>query len=309
LTLQLPLDASDVRFAHVSDRGRVRRDNEDWAAAFAPEDPVQLRTYGRLFVVADGVGGTRAGGIASRLAVAAIRDRFYAGRHPETAAEALTESVKAANAVLFQTSRRDGAVSTLETTLTALVLRDGEATVGHVGDSRAYLVRGGLIRQVTEDHSLVGALVRKGVMGPADAVNHPQAHVILRAVGTAREVAVDIHGPMPLRAGDAWVLCTDGLSRLVTPSEIGRLAWTQPPHQACVRLVALAQARGGPDNITVQVVRVGGRDRTISRTMALTTALARRAWTILTSARTPPLPKQGGVTGVSAAMRSAQRSR
>ena len=272
-----------LSFAHASDRGRVRRTNEDTVDAFTPDDPVRVRTHGSLFLVADGISGTGAGRIASRLAVETIRDRFYDGTHGETRAEALTESVKAANAMLFRARHQEGVRLELRTTLTALVLHGSEAIVGHVGDSRAYLVRRGRIHQMTEDHSLVRELVRQGVIDQADAVNHPQSHIVLRALGAAPAVQADIQGSVPLRAGDAWILCTDGLSGAVSAAEMCDLAVKYPPDQACQRLVALAMARGGSDNITVQIIKVGKRPRTSSRGAILTAALVHCVERILTS--------------------------
>lgn len=247
-----------VTFACLTDPGRLRQRNEDWLCAIDPGDPALLDRRGRLFVVADGMGGHARGDVASRLAVDTVRAVYYGDGLPDELPQALALTVQRANELLYRESRRCEEPR-MGTTLTMLVIRDGEAFVAHVGDSRAYLIRGRHIRQLTEDHSLVSELVRKGVLTSDEAEGHPSAHVVLRALGTAGDVPVELLGPLPLAAGDTLVLCTDGLSRLVTSGEIRRVARTRSPREACERLVALANDRGGHDNITLQVIRIGER--------------------------------------------------
>ena len=247
-----------VTFAHLTDPGRVRTQNEDHLCAFEPADGRLLGQRGRLFVVADGMGGHARGEVASHLAVDTVRTVYYDDRLPEELPQLLSVTVRRANEVLYRESRLGADEPRMGTTLTMLVIREQDAFLAHVGDSRAYLIRGRHIRQLTEDHSLVSELVRQGVLSTEEAERHPSAHVILRALGTSGEVPVELHGPLPLRAGDTLVLCTDGLSRIVAANEIRRLAGASSPRQACERLVSLANDRGGPDNITLQVVRIGG---------------------------------------------------
>lgn len=246
-----------VTFAHLTDPGRVRARNEDCLGAFEPADPELLRRRGRLFVVADGMGGHARGDVASRLAVDAVRAAYYDGNPDVGLPRALGASVERANEILYGESGGLEGQARMGTTLTAVAVRDREAFVAHVGDSRAYLIRRREILQLTEDHSLVSELVRQGVLSAAEAAHHPSAHVVVRAVGTSSAVPVELSGPLPLLAGDTLVLCTDGLSRLVSPGEIRRVAAGRAPHLACQRLVALANDRGGPDNITLQVIRIG----------------------------------------------------
>jgi protein phosphatase len=248
-----------VTFAHLTDIGRVRARNEDSLGAFEPDDPQLLRSRGRLFVVADGMGGHARGDVASRLAVETLRDAYYEPERSEPLPDALRASVLIANAAVYRESRAAGGDSPMGTTLTALVIRDRDAFVAHVGDSRAFLVRGRQIRQLTEDHSLVAELVRGGVLSATEAEHHPSAHVILKALGLAEDVEIEVRGPLALRSGDMLVLCTDGLTRQVKPPEIRRLAGIRPPRRACERLVSLANERGGPDNITLQLIRLGPR--------------------------------------------------
>jgi protein phosphatase len=246
-----------ITFAHLTDIGRVRGRNEDSLGAFEPDDPALVQSRGRLFVVADGMGGHARGDVASRLAVETLRDAYYEAERSEPLPEALRVSVQIANEVVYRESRLAAGEAPMGTTLTALVIRDHDAFLAHVGDSRAFLVRGRQIRQLTEDHSLVAELVRGGVLSVTEAEHHPSAHVVLRALGLAEDVAIEVQGPLALRIGDTLVLCTDGLTRQVRPHEIRKLAESRPQRRACERLVSLANERGGPDNITVQLIRFG----------------------------------------------------
>jgi len=248
-----------VTFAHLTDIGRVRTRNEDSVGAFEPDDPELLRARGRLFVVADGMGGYARGDVASRIAVEALHHGYYEAERAEPLPEALRVAVQIANEAVYRERQLVPGEGPMGTTLTALVIRDHDAFLAHVGDSRAFLVRGRLIRQLTEDHSLVAELVRGGVLSTTEAEHHPSAHVILRALGLAEEVEIEVHGPLPLRNGDVLVLCTDGLTRQVRPHEIRRLAGIRPLRRACEKLVSLANERGGPDNITLQLIRFGSR--------------------------------------------------
>jgi serine/threonine protein phosphatase PrpC len=248
-----------VTFAQLSDIGRVRTRNEDYVGAFEPADPELLRARGRLFVVADGMGGYARGDVASRLAVESLHHTYFEPERSEPLPEALRTSVQIANEAVYRESQLAPGEGPMGTTLTALVIRDHDAFLAHVGDSRAFLVRGRQIRQLTEDHSLVAELVRGGVLSRTEAEHHPSAHVILRALGLAEEVEIEVQGPLPLRSGDALALCTDGLTRKVRPDEIRRLARIRPLRRACEKLVSLANERGGPDNITLQLIRFGSR--------------------------------------------------
>jgi len=254
-----PDRATTVTFAHLTDVGRVRARNEDFLGAFEPDDPQILHSRGRLFVVADGMGGHTRGDLASRLAVQTLHAAYFTPQRSEPLPEALRVSVQIANEIVYRESGVEAGHEPMGTTLTAVVIRDHEAFLAHVGDSRAFLVRGRQIRQLTEDHSLVAELVREGVLSAAEAEGHPSANVVLRAIGLAEDVASEVQGPLPLRHGDTLVLCTDGLSRQVRAHEIRRTAESQLPQRACEALVAMANERGGPDNITVQLIRFGAR--------------------------------------------------
>jgi len=249
--------AATVTFASLTDIGRVRARNEDSLGAFEPDDPALLPLRGRLFVVADGMGGLARGDVASRVAVEALSAAYYAPGRSESLPDSLRVSVQIANEAVYRESRLAGGDEPMGTTLTALVVRDHDAFLAHAGDSRAFLVRGRRIRQLTEDHSLVAELVRDGVLRASEAEHHPSAHVVLRALGLGPALTVEVQGPLALCRGDTLVLSTDGLTRQVKPQEIRKLAVSRPPRLACEELISLANERGGPDNITLQLIRFG----------------------------------------------------
>ena len=227
------------RAAGLTDTGRRRRQNED---AFVCEPP--------LFAVADGMGGAQAGELASRLAAAAIEESASA----ISGEEGIARVVRTANARIFEHSVRDPAAAGMGTTATVALVdeRAATATLAHVGDSRAYRYRDGLLEQLTTDHSLVGELVRSGRLTEDEAAVHPHRSVITRALGTDAEVDVDTH-TVDLRSGDLMLICSDGLSAMVRDEEILRLlhATSGDPHDAAQALVAAANAAGGEDNVTV----------------------------------------------------------
>jgi serine/threonine protein phosphatase PrpC len=226
------------RAAGLTDTGRRRLQNED---AFVCEPP--------LFAVADGMGGAQAGELASSLAAAAIEERA-AGLRGEEAVAAL---VREANARIFEHALTDPSAAGMGTT-TTLALVDEQAstlTLGHVGDSRAYLFRDGLLEQITTDHSLVGELIRSGRLTEEEAAVHPHRSVITRALGTDATVQVDTQ-TIPIAEGDVVLLCSDGLSSMLPATRIAELAVEDSsPDALCERLVAAANSAGGEDNITV----------------------------------------------------------
>jgi protein phosphatase len=227
------------RAAWLTDTGRRRMRNED---AYVFEPP--------LFAIADGMGGARAGEIAAGIAAAALRD----GRR-EASDEASLEAVIAeANRRVWERSIADPSTAGMGTTVTvALVDAPAEQIVfGHVGDSRAYRLRGDELEQVTTDHSLVAELVESGVLTPEEAERHPQRSAITRAVGTEQAIEVDVF-TVPAEHGDVVLLCSDGLTDMLSEEDIAAalLEAGRDPEEAARKLVAEANARGGEDNITV----------------------------------------------------------
>jgi protein phosphatase len=228
----------------VTDPGRRRRGNED---AYVCEPP--------LFAIADGMGGAQAGEVASRLAAAVLRDA-----HGEDLTEQrLVELIQEANRRVFQRSSEDEATAGMGTTMTVALL-DGDSIIfGHVGDSRAYRVRDGELEQLTDDHSLVGELVRSGKLSAEEAEVHPQRSVITRAVGTEPDVDVDTL-TVSTQPGDVYLLCSDGLTDMIPDREISSLLGGGGDlDQAARKLVAAANAGGGEDNITVVLFQIGDR--------------------------------------------------
>ncbi|MGH3011278.1 MAG: Stp1/IreP family PP2C-type Ser/Thr phosphatase [Gaiellaceae bacterium] len=236
-----------------TDPGRVRRRNED---TFVLDPP--------LFAVADGMGGAQAGEVASRLAAAAFREFHDADRLAPD--ERLQAIIQEANRRIYERARADSDVSGMGTTLTAALLTGGRLTVGHVGDSRAYRVRDGELEQLTEDHSLVGDLMRSGRLTPEEADAHPQRSVITRALGTDPEVSVDTL-TVDAEPGDLFLLCSDGLTTMVTDEDILSTLSASPTLDAAAReLVQAANAGGGEDNVTVVLFGVEG-DETAEETL------------------------------------------
>ncbi len=231
-----------VEEAGATQTGNVRRSNED---AYLMRSP--------LFMVADGMGGAKAGEIASGMAAEAFAEVDL--RTPP--AEALRQTIRAANARILERSRSDPEAAGMGTTVTAALMDDGTITFAHVGDSRAYLLREGALQRLSDDHSLVGELVRRGELSESDAEHHPQRSVITRALGTGDDVEIDT---FTVRAhdGDVVLLCSDGLTTMVPEATIATLLAAQAPAAAIARnLVRAALAGGGEDNVTAVVFRVG----------------------------------------------------
>jgi protein phosphatase len=241
----------------VTDIGCVRELNEDCCQVVQPSDPHLLDRKGVLIVVADGMGGCQAGEVASRLAVETVARAYYASAsEPQTA---LTAAFHKANSEIHQFSLLHGDLSGMGTTCTALVIHGRMAHSAHVGDSRLYMVRSSCIYQMTEDHSMVKELVKQGALTPDAARQHADRNIILRALGSRATVDVATwEHPLPVRAGDCFILCSDGLHDAVTDEEIRLATQSGEAAPACESLVAMARERGGYDNITVAIARVDG---------------------------------------------------
>jgi len=240
--------------------GVRRSNNQDNLAVQLAGDEEQWQERGHLFLVADGMGAHAVGEKASEQAVGVIPHTYqkHALHGPVTA---LRRAFVEANASIHACGHQNREFEGMGTTSTALLLRPEGAWVGHVGDSRAYRIRNGVIEQLSYDHSLVWEYARLQQIDP-DEVQDIPSNVIHRCLGPEPVVQVDVEGPHPVQPGDVYLLCSDGLSGQVTNSEIGAVASTLEPTEACRFLVDLANLRGGPDNITVIIVRVtNGPDR------------------------------------------------
>ncbi len=226
-----------------TDPGRKRRGNEDSYVCRPP-----------LFAIADGMGGAQAGEIASALAAGALDESGVTGGGERR----VTELIQEANRRVHDRATTDAATSGMGTTMTVmLVENDGTITVGHVGDSRAYLLRDGQLEQITDDHSLVAELVRRGELSPQAAEVHPQRAVITRALGTDPDVDVDAFR-IDAQPGDVYLICSDGLSDMVDGDEIERLMGANRGDldAAARALVQAANRAGGEDNITAVLFEI-----------------------------------------------------
>ena len=244
------------RVAMATDVGLRRTQNEDQHGSWIPSSSDELERRGTLVVVADGMGGSQAGEVASRLAVETVVKCYRAAPGEDPAAD-LRRAVEEANRTIHDLGRTSFDLGGMGTTLTALVVRGTEAFVAHVGDSRAYRVSQGSISQLTQDHSLVAQLVREHALTAEQARVDPRRNVVTRSVGVGEAVEVDaFRVSTPLQVGDTLILCSDGLHGQVTDLEIATLATGADLGEACQLLISAANQRGGPDNITVAVGRV-----------------------------------------------------
>lgn len=249
-------DIYHFEIGNGTDVGRVRSANEDNFVCHIPAKRRQKAAKGCLLVVCDGMGGALGGQIASRMAVEVISEVYYMHSSKDPSA-ALQAAIIEANRHIFDRSRNEQELRGMGTTAVAVALFGDKMHLAHVGDSRCYLVREGTIRQLTEDHTLVQKMVNDGLITDEEARKHPESHILSRSVGVGPEVEVDVlQPPQELHSGDKLVLCSDGLSGLVEDQEILAAATAAAPQEAIQQLIALANERGGTDNITVQVVSV-----------------------------------------------------
>lgn len=245
-----------VRVARLTDVGVKRSHNQDACAAQPAVDEAAFRAHGHVFVVADGMGGHAVGEKASAKAVRDI-PFLYSKHARDGIIPAIRRAFQEANAGIFAIGQQNPEFRGLGTTSTALILRPEGAWIGHVGDSRAYRIRGGKAEQLTFDHSWVWEIARRQGVDP-DELGDFKKNVIIRSLGPDPEVEVDIEGPYPVQPGDTFLLCSDGLTGVVSPQEIGAVVVAMVPDEAARFLVHLANLRGGPDNITVMIVQVPG---------------------------------------------------
>jgi serine/threonine protein phosphatase PrpC len=238
-----------ARATAVTDTGRRRRRNED---AYVCDPP--------LFAIADGMGGAQAGEIASQLAATSLR---HADREGPSDEQHVVDLIQDANRSVYERGRTDEATSGMGTTMTVALVDGDTVRIGHVGDSRAYLVRDRALEQLTEDHSLVGELIRSGRLSPEEAEGHPHRSVITRVLGTDPEVQVDAFS-IDTKPGDLFMLCSDGLTSMVDDA---RILEVLEQHRGDVKaaaqaLIDEANASGGEDNITVVMFQIASLDDT-----------------------------------------------
>lgn len=246
-------EAELFEWSCCSEPGEVRPHNEDFVGSFVPTGPPTGWDRGPLFCVADGLGGHAAGEVASRLAVETTIIGWTNG-NGDPAPQALRSGVRAANAAILDAAMHGGRRG-MGTTLTALTFAGREAAIAHVGDSRAYLVRGEQCLQLTTDHSRVGELLRMKLLTPEQAAHHPSRSQLTRSLGANLTVQVDLVRQGIVR-DDVFVLCSDGLWDVVGRAEIAASVARAPLAEAAVALTESAVQRGSADNVSVVVVRV-----------------------------------------------------
>lgn len=247
-----------INAALHTDVGRKRSINEDSVLSLIPDDPRVLLKKGALFIVADGLGGHTKGEVASRMTVEAVSNVYYQEKQSNDIASLLLHAVQRANEVIYQQIDVEDKTSfgAMGSTCTAAVLHNNVAYIANVGDSRAYIVQRGLTRQISQDHSWVAEQVRAGILTQEQARGHIRGNIITRCLGTHADVEVDVFVE-PVQDGDTLLLCSDGLSNLVSDEELSAFVEQYEPQESVTQLVACANARGGIDNITAIVVRIG----------------------------------------------------
>lgn len=241
----MDLSVACPQVSGLTDVGCVRPRNED--SIFYADHPCLSRV---LAVVADGMGGHAGGAVASRIAVESLREAWLLAPAPVTAAW-LGEAIQQANRRIADKAAVEPGLAGMGTTVVAVVAGEGELHVAHVGDSRAYLCRGSALRQLTLDHSVVQELVNNGTLTEAEAERSPMRHYLSRSLGVEAGVKVDITS-LPTLPGDRLLLCSDGLSNLVSPVELETvLAGSDDMARVCEQLLSLALSRGASDNVSV----------------------------------------------------------
>jgi protein phosphatase len=246
-----------VNHASLSDMGMRRANNQDSLAVMVTDDVATWATRGHLMMVADGMGAHAAGELASKLAVDNIPHTYFKLRDLYPPA-ALRQAIRDANTVIHAKGQSSIGFHGMGTTCSCLVLLPQGALVAHIGDSRVYRLRGKALEQLTFDHSLVWEMAAAGQMAQEDVPAYIPKNVITRSLGPHSTVHVDLEGPYNAAAGDVFLLCSDGLSGPVSDEELGAILQCMEPEEAAETLVDLANLRGGPDNISVIVARVGG---------------------------------------------------
>jgi len=238
----------------LSDQGCHRTNNQDSGKIVLPANG-NSPNRGLLVIVADGMGGHKAGEVASQTAVEVIAEVYQ--KTKGTPGEALEKAFQEANHSILQQATRNPDMAGMGTTCTALAIVGNEAWAAHVGDSRLYLIRGDSIYQLSEDHTAIQEMVRQGLLSAEEAEHHEDRNVLLRAMGTKPELTImRWPQPMDIRQGDSFLLCSDGLHDLVSDEEMMTVVKGASPGDACRKLIQMAKERGGYDNITVAAVAI-----------------------------------------------------
>jgi serine/threonine protein phosphatase PrpC len=259
----------EIAGAMLTDVGRVRSSNEDAVAFVIPSrnDPAAGR--GCLLIVADGMGGHAAGEVASALAVEAVRRVYFSLEAPVP--ESLMIAFETANRAILEHGKKNPDCRGMGTTCTALAIHNGQVWLAHVGDSRAYLLRGGKIKQLSDDQTVHAEMIREGLMTEDESKTSGGGNVVLQALGTGADVVPYVWKEgIPLIEGDILVLCSDGLWNMVDDAAIAEIAAPVAPQEACQNLVDAACAAGGYDNVSVGIFAVRAAARAATRTQIAT---------------------------------------
>lgn len=244
-----------------TDRGLVREINEDAVAWITPQDGTAAKNHGNLAVVADGMGGHAAGEIASAIAVDVIREVYYDLNAPTP--KVLKTAFTAANRAILEYAAQHPECRGMGTTCTVLAFRDGKAWLGHIGDSRAYLLRNRELRQLSEDQTLVAQLMSEGTITREEADTSPVQNVLLQALGAKAQIEPVIRSEgLALEPGDIFVLCSDGVFNMIKESMIVDVAGRLPPQEACDVLIEATLAAGGHDNASLGIFCVQAEPET-----------------------------------------------
>ena len=259
-----------ISFASASHVGMVRSENQDAVGNFPIENPTVPSPKGQLFIIADGMGGHAGGREASRLAVETIQKVYFACGNSSNQ-ECLRIAFKEANAVIYEASLHNPQLNGMGTTCIALVMQGNLATIAHIGDSRLYRISARTIEQMTNDHSKVAEMVRRGLLTQEEASVHPERSMLYRAMGVHLDMQFDVLNNIELGSNEFYLMCTDGLTSVVEPHEIQEVVVTHPLQGVCSTLIDLANFRGGPDNVTVQCIQVGDDDSFLRKVIDKTT--------------------------------------
>jgi len=242
--------------ASLTDVGLQRANNEDSSLYWEPESDDEFRRKGRLAVIADGMGGHDGGQEASRMAVETVRQVYeheFAGDPQAT----LVAGLQTAHNAIQHFAAQHPQFTGMGTTCTALAIVDRQLSFAHVGDSRLYLLREDKLSRLTRDHSYVSRLVETGIVRLEDAESHPQRHILTAALGSGHAIVPDApEQSVTLQEGDTLILCTDGLWGVVGEQELAQVARSSAATDTCLKLVRSALEHGGPDNVTVIVLRI-----------------------------------------------------
>lgn len=243
-----------AKVQYCTDKGMVRPNNEDYCGCYIPEDKKIERAFGSLFAISDGVGGSRAGEVASSEAVNVLLQEYYFGDYTGRCPERFKEAYNFTALHIYDIAQTSGSCNKMMCTLTALLLKDNKFYITHVGDSKAFLLRDGELIQLTKDQTVVGKMLRMGLINKEQARKHPSRHVLLRSLGERPILPADFYSGN-IQPGDLFFLSTDGLFEHILEDEI-KSFFLEKRHvsEGIGKLIEIANGRGGEDNMTVMCI-------------------------------------------------------